>query len=144
MNFYNLGIEPKLIADYILDPENNRKIEEEALYRYRLNLDKINRDQNRPKITTNESINFVKDDELDFNNKVYKKNNLVNPTTPEPAWDEDKLSPQKNKNYQEDNNLDNKKKRFFNSTSSYFNSLRSEYEFDQNLEEDDSDEKKKD
>ena len=144
MNFYNLGIEPKLIADYILDPDNNKKIEEEALYRYSLNLDKINRDQDRPKITMSESIYFEKDDELDGNNKVFKKNNLVNPTTPEPAWDEDKLSPQDNKDYLEDNNLDNKKKRFFNSTSSYFDSLRSEDEFDQNLEEDDSDEKKKD
>ena len=143
MNFYNLGIEPKLIADYILDPENNKKIEEEALYRYSLNLDKINRGQDRPKITKSESIYFEKDDELNVNNKVYK-NNLVNPTTPEPAWDEDKLSPQNNKDYLEDNNLDNKKKRFFNSTSSYFNSLRSENEFDQNLEEDDSDENKKD
>ena len=33
MNFYSLGIEPKLIADYIVDPENNKKIEEEAIYR---------------------------------------------------------------------------------------------------------------
>ena len=33
MNFYNLGIEPKLIADYIIDPEKNKKIEEEAIYR---------------------------------------------------------------------------------------------------------------
>ena len=54
-------------------------------------------------------------------------------------WDEEKLSPQDYKDYREDNNSDNKKRRFFNSTSSYFDSLRSEYEFDQNLEEDDSD-----
>ena len=114
-------LEPEAIADYIIDPEKNSFLLEEALYRS--NLNKNNRDQDRPKITMSESIYFKKDDEIDGNNKVYKKNNL---------------------DYLEDNNLDNKKKRFFNSTSSYFDSLRSEYEFDQNLEEDDSDEKKKD
>ena len=135
-------LEPEAIADYIIDPEKNSFLLEEALYRS--NLNKNNRDQDRPKITMSESIYFKKDDEINGNNKVYKKNNLVNPTTQEPIWDEEKLSPQDDKDYREDNNLDNKKKRFFNSTSSYFDSLRSEYEFDQNLEEDDSDEKKKD
>ena len=40
--FYNLGIEPKLIAEYIVDPDNNLKLEEEARYRYEnLNKSKI-------------------------------------------------------------------------------------------------------
>ena len=32
--FLNCGIEPKLIAEFIFDPDNNKKTEAEALYRY--------------------------------------------------------------------------------------------------------------
>ena len=59
MNFYNLGIEPKLIADYIVDPENNKKIEEEAIYRS--NFKNSNRDQDRFKITRSQSDQFDED-----------------------------------------------------------------------------------
>ena len=32
--FYNIGIESNLIAEYLVDPDNNLKLEDESRYRY--------------------------------------------------------------------------------------------------------------
>ena len=56
--------------------------------------------------------------------------------------DDPKGNDQKDQESITDNNLDNQKKKFFNSTSNYFNSLRQGYDLDRNFDEDDSDDQK--
>ena len=43
MYFYSLRIESNLISEYLVDPDNNLKLEDESRYRYE--------NRNKPKIT---------------------------------------------------------------------------------------------
>lgn len=107
---YECKLEPKLIAEYLVDPEKNSKSLEETFYR--------SQESNKSKITYSKS-------DLDFENFQ-------------------KVNDQKDQESVTDNNLDNQKKKFFNPTSNYFNSLRQGYDLDQNFDEDDSDERSND
>lgn len=105
---YECKLEPKLIAEYIVDPEKNSKLLEETFYR--------SQESNKSSITFSKS-----DQEL----RIFQNGN-----------------DQKDQESITNNNLDNQKKNFFNSTSNYFNSLRQGYDLDRNFDEDDSDDQK--
>ena len=68
MNFYNLGIEPKLIADYIIDPEKNKKIEEEAIYRA------YSRSRNSDQERFNKNYKYSYKDEYEKSLEKYDQN----------------------------------------------------------------------
>ena len=57
--FYNLGIQPKLIAEYIVDPDNNKKIEEEARYRYENPSEYLNNPDNNLKVEEKPPYKYI-------------------------------------------------------------------------------------